>query len=68
MVDLLLQNSGPFLCEGGSFEPTEPPWLRACELLLWLITPSIGWEYSLLPCLSHLTLVDLECKEKHLNL
>ena len=24
-VDLLLQNSGPFICEGGSSEPTEPP-------------------------------------------
>ena len=29
-VDLSLQNSGPFICEGGSSEPTEPPWLRAC--------------------------------------
>ena len=24
-VDLLAQNSGPFICEGGSSEPTEPP-------------------------------------------
>ena len=24
-VDLSLQNSGPFICEGGSSEPTEPP-------------------------------------------
>ena len=24
-VDLSLQDSGPFLCEGGSSEPTEPP-------------------------------------------
>ena len=29
-MDLSLQNSGPFICEGGSSEPTEPPWLRAC--------------------------------------
>ena len=30
-VDLSLQNSGPFICEGGSSEPTEPPWLRTCH-------------------------------------
>ena len=29
-VDLSLQNSGPFICEGSSSELTEPPWLRAC--------------------------------------
>ena len=29
-VDLSLQNNGPFICEGSSSEPTEPPWLRAC--------------------------------------
>ena len=29
-VDLSLQNSGPFICEGGSSEPTECPWLWAC--------------------------------------
>ena len=40
MVDLLLQNSGPFLCKGGSSEPTEPPGYEPVEpkifyLLLW---------------------------------
>ena len=29
-VDLSLQDSGPFICEGGSSKSTEPPWLWAC--------------------------------------
>ena len=29
-MDLSLQNTGSFICEGGSSEPTEHPWLRAC--------------------------------------
>ena len=32
--DLLLQSSGHFLCEGGSSKPTEPPWLRACCVIV----------------------------------
>ena len=31
-MNLLAQNSGPFICEGGSSEPTKPPWLRACSI------------------------------------
>ena len=32
-MDLLLQDSAPFLCEGGYSEPTEPPGYEPAQLL-----------------------------------
>ena len=46
-MDLSLQNSGPFICEGGSSEPTEPP-LATC---LWLMVNRLKLNVSKSHCM-----------------
>ena len=41
-MDLSLQNSGPFICEGSSFEPTEPPLLWPEQQKLCLMFKSVN--------------------------
>ena len=41
-VYLSLQNSGPFICEGGSFEPTEPPCYGPEQQKLCLMFKSVN--------------------------
>ena len=53
-VDLSLQDSGPFLCKGGSSEPTEPPlatgltsYVRSRGLGILVIEPSVIYKLTL---------------------
>ena len=35
-MDLSLQDSGPFLCEGDASEPTEPPLATSLQILSYI--------------------------------
>ena len=58
-MDLSLQNSGPFICEGGSSEPTEPPGYGPASLLLSKLNSFISLDiFSAILLLQKI----LECK------